>query len=183
MDFRLGFGGSFGEDTDIIVLDVAEPEREHPRKVAVELSGDLTTSLRGLNRPGHDTKAWVERLRAIETEKRAGEREQLEDPRAPLHPMRVYGELAQMLDRDAIVVGDGGDFVSYAGRVVDSYNPGCWLDPRPVRLPRLRPRLRARRQARAPGPPGRAAATATARSASAGWSTTRSPATASTSSA
>ena len=31
--------------------------------------------------------------------------------------MRIYGELAEMLDRDAIVVGDGGDFVSYAGRV------------------------------------------------------------------
>ena len=45
--------------------------------------------------------------------------------------MRIYGELAQMLDRDAIVIGDGGDFVSYAGRVVDSYRPGCWLDPGP----------------------------------------------------
>jgi thiamine pyrophosphate-dependent acetolactate synthase large subunit-like protein len=45
--------------------------------------------------------------------------------------MRIYGELAQMLDRDAIVIGDGGDFVSYAGRVVDSYQPGCWLDPGP----------------------------------------------------
>ncbi|MFZ1994484.1 MAG: thiamine pyrophosphate-dependent enzyme, partial [Solirubrobacteraceae bacterium] len=43
----------------------------------------------------------------------------------------IYGELAQMLDRDAIVIGDGGDFVSYAGRVVDSYRPGCWLDPGP----------------------------------------------------
>jgi acetolactate synthase-1/2/3 large subunit len=45
--------------------------------------------------------------------------------------MRIYGELAQMLDRDAIVVCDGGDFVSYAGRVVDSYVPGAWLDPGP----------------------------------------------------
>ena len=45
--------------------------------------------------------------------------------------MRIYGELAQVLDRDAIVIGDGGDFVSYAGRVVDSYEPGCWLDPGP----------------------------------------------------
>ena len=45
--------------------------------------------------------------------------------------MRIYGELAQMLDRDAIVIGDGGDFVSFAGRVVDSYRPGCWLDPGP----------------------------------------------------
>ena len=34
-----------------------------------------------------------------------------------------------MLDRNAIVIGDGGDFVSYAGRVIDSYAPGCWLTP------------------------------------------------------
>jgi acetolactate synthase-1/2/3 large subunit len=45
--------------------------------------------------------------------------------------MRIYGELAKLLDRDAIIVGDGGDFVSYAGRVVDSYEPGCWVDPGP----------------------------------------------------
>ena len=46
--------------------------------------------------------------------------------------MRVYGELIRLLDRDAIVVGDGGDFVSYAGRLIDSYEPGCWLDPGPL---------------------------------------------------
>jgi acetolactate synthase-1/2/3 large subunit len=45
--------------------------------------------------------------------------------------MRLYRELAAVLDRDAIVIGDGGDFVSFAGRVVDSYQPGCWLDPGP----------------------------------------------------
>jgi acetolactate synthase-1/2/3 large subunit len=45
--------------------------------------------------------------------------------------MRIYGELSQLLDRDAIIIGDGGDFVSYAGRVVDSYEPGCWVDPGP----------------------------------------------------
>jgi thiamine pyrophosphate-dependent acetolactate synthase large subunit-like protein len=31
----------------------------------------------------------------------------------------------------AVVIGDGGDFVSYAGRLIDSYTPGCWLDPGP----------------------------------------------------
>ena len=34
-----------------------------------------------------------------------------------------------MLDRDAIVICDGGDFASYAGRAIESYEPGCWLDP------------------------------------------------------
>ena len=36
-----------------------------------------------------------------------------------------------MLDRDAIVIGDGGDFVSFAGRVIETYEPGCWMDPGP----------------------------------------------------
>jgi acetolactate synthase I/II/III large subunit len=36
-----------------------------------------------------------------------------------------------VLDRDAIVIGDGGDFVSYAGRVIETYEPGCWMDPGP----------------------------------------------------
>src|SRR5207244_7024564 len=77
------------------------------------------------------SEQWVTQLRAVESERREGERAELADDRAPLHPMRLYAELATVLDRDAIVVGDGGDFVSYAGRVVDSYEPGCWLDPGP----------------------------------------------------
>jgi acetolactate synthase-1/2/3 large subunit len=132
MDFRLGFGASFGEDTDIVVVDVAEPERDHPRPVAAELVGELDDILGALaHARGPSTAGWVAHLRATETEKRDAEREQLADDRSPLHPMRIYGELAQVLDRDAIVIGDGGDFVSYAGRVVSSYEPGCWLDPGP----------------------------------------------------
>jgi acetolactate synthase I/II/III large subunit len=132
MDFRLGFGAAFGEETDIIAIDVAEPVRDHPRPVAAELVGDLEEILGALASAGGPSSAdWVAHLRAVETEKRAAEREQLTDDRAPLHPMRVYGELAQVLDRDAILIGDGGDFVSYAGRVVASYEPGCWLDPGP----------------------------------------------------
>src|SRR5206468_9370848 len=66
-----------------------------------------------------------------ETEKRAAEADELNDDRAPLHPMRIYKELREVLDRDAIVIGDGGDFVSYAGRVVDTYEPRTWMDPGP----------------------------------------------------
>ena len=48
MDFRLGFGKSFGEDTEIVAIDVAEPERDHPREVADELYGDVAAILSGL---------------------------------------------------------------------------------------------------------------------------------------
>jgi acetolactate synthase-1/2/3 large subunit len=138
MDFRLGFGGSFGEETQIVMIDSAEPARRPPREPAIELYGDLVQTLSDLRTAtgsaGSGAGArgdWVSRLRAAENELREGERKELEDDRAPLHPMRVYAELAKVLDRDAIVIGDGGDFVSYAGRVIDSYQPGCWLDPGP----------------------------------------------------
>jgi acetolactate synthase-1/2/3 large subunit len=134
MDFRLGFGGAFGEETEIVTIDVAEPGRTHPRPVAAELYGALPATLDALRAGaagGAGTAAWVAELRSVEDEKRAGELAELSDDRAPLHPLRIYAELREMLDRDAIVVGDGGDFVSYAGRVVDSYEPGCWLDPGP----------------------------------------------------
>jgi acetolactate synthase I/II/III large subunit len=132
MDFRLGFGGAFGEETEIVAIDLAEPERDHPRDVVAECYGDIAETLGALaGAGGADTSGWLSHLREVEAEKRAAEREQLEDDRSPLHPMRIYGELASVLDRDAIVVGDGGDFVSYAGRVVSSYEPGCWLDPGP----------------------------------------------------
>src|SRR4051812_8522974 len=131
MDFRLGFGGSFGDDTQIVVLGRAEPERDHPRQPAVELYGGMDATLRALTGEGRDTSAWVTRLRVIETEKREAEAAELADGRSPLHPMRLYKELGEVLDRDAVIIGDGGDFVSYAGRVIDSYEPGCWLDPGP----------------------------------------------------
>ena len=133
MDFRLGFGKSFGEETELIAIDVAEPGRAHPRPVAAELYGDVRATLRALRGEAGTaaSSAWVDSLRETETEKRAAEAEQRGDDRSPLHPMRLYKELGEVLDRNAIVIGDGGDFVSYAGRVIDSYEPGCWLDPGP----------------------------------------------------
>jgi len=134
MDFRLGFGASFGSDTKLIVLDVAKPEREHPREVAAELYGAMPATLaairEGIGGP-LDTKEWLASTAAVEVEKRAAEDVELNDSRAPLHPMRLYKELANFIDRDAIVVVDAGDFGSYAGRVIDSYVPGSWLDPGP----------------------------------------------------
>ena len=132
MDFRLGFGGSFGEETQLIVVGSSPPERAHPREVAAELYGSVAGSLDALRSAGGpDRSAWVTELRAVENEKRAAEQDDLTDERAPLHPMRVYGELAQVLDRNAVVIGDGGDFVSFAGRMIETYEPGCWMDPGP----------------------------------------------------
>ncbi|MGI8779701.1 MAG: thiamine pyrophosphate-dependent enzyme, partial [Solirubrobacteraceae bacterium] len=137
MDFRLGFGAGFGDATSVIVVDSAQPARPHPRAVAAELYGPIAGTLAELaSRAGggsgvRDRATWIERLRRKERAARDGERAERADDRAPLHPMRVSAELQTLLDRDAIVICDGGDFASYAGRAIESYEPGCWLDPGP----------------------------------------------------
>ena len=135
MDFRLGFGGAFGDETEIVVIDTAEPARQHPRRVAAECYGALAATLgdlraaagEGAERARRGSRTCGRRRR----ERREAERAELEDDRAPLHPMRLYAEVGKVLDRDAIVIGDGGDFVSYAGKMIESFEPGCWLDPGP----------------------------------------------------
>ena len=164
LDFRLGFGAVFGEDCEIVAIDVAEPERDLTRPVAAELYGALPASLDALHAGALSGDAdasarerWIGSLREIESERRAGEAAELADPRAPLHPMRLYGELAQVLDRDAIVVGDGGDFVSTPDGWSTPIEPGCWLDAGPYGCLGRGPGTRSRRSSRIPTP-GRAAA-------------------------
>jgi acetolactate synthase I/II/III large subunit len=138
LDFRLGFGAAFAADAEIVAIDAAEPDQAPLRSLAAELYGALPATLDGLREaarpfePSSERQRWIDALRATEDDARAGEAAELADDRAPLHPLRVYRELMGILGRDTIIVGDGGDFVSYAGRVLDSYEPGCWLDPGPL---------------------------------------------------
>src|SRR3954468_13315157 len=70
MDFRLAFGGSFGEETTLVVIDRAEPVRPHPRAVEVSLYGGIDATLRALVPASEDgagrTRDWVAQLRAKE---------------------------------------------------------------------------------------------------------------------
>jgi acetolactate synthase-1/2/3 large subunit len=134
LDFRLGFGGSFGDDTQIVAVGSSRPGGEHPRALAAELYGGVAATLEALAQGAGgapDRVSWVKQLREVENDKRGAEQAELTDERAPLHPMRVYHELAQVLTRETVVIGDGGDFVSYAGRVIETYGPGTWMDPGP----------------------------------------------------
>jgi acetolactate synthase-1/2/3 large subunit len=135
LDFRLGFGGSIAENATLIQLDFGLPGLERSRQPDLALAGDIGATLTAIRQSApadpKRTARWVEELRKTETEKRAEEQEMLDDDRSPLHPMRVYRELGDFLERDAIVVGDGGDFVSFAGRVWETWEPGTWMDPGP----------------------------------------------------
>ncbi|MXZ79360.1 MAG: acetolactate synthase [Acidimicrobiia bacterium] len=134
LDFRLSFG-RFGDAQVVHLTDSAESVSTHAQSAAT-VSGDLVQMLTALAdgpAPAHPSERdqWVAKLRGEEDAARASEEDLLTTAADPILPTRVYGELRQVLDRDAVVIGDGGDFVSYAGRFVDSYLPGHWLDPGP----------------------------------------------------
>ena len=132
LDFRLGFG-RFG-DARVVHLSDAPSEVSTHAKLAASTAGDLAAvfaSLAEMSIASRTAGDWIGRLRAEERARRASELPELDADTAPIKPARVYGELRKRLDRDAIVIGDGGDFVSYAGKLVESYEPGTFLDPGP----------------------------------------------------
>jgi acetolactate synthase I/II/III large subunit len=134
LDFRLGFG-SFGEAQVVHLCDAPESVAGHA-ELAASTAGDLALTFGMLadavargTKP--DREPWLEQLRADEEARRAAETDALAADATPIRPTRIYGELRPRLARDAIVIGDGGDFVSYAGKYIESYEPGCFLDPGP----------------------------------------------------
>ena len=131
LDFRLGFG-RFGSADVAHVVDAESQRAAHVDVLSVV--GDIAATLRGLaehtgDRVDHE--AWIADLRDSEEAARAGEAALLDAADGPIKPTRVYGELRRRLARDAVVICDGGDFASYAGKYVEVFEPGCWLDTGP----------------------------------------------------
>ncbi|MGI9031778.1 MAG: acetolactate synthase [Ilumatobacteraceae bacterium] len=131
LDFRLGFG-RFGEARIAHVVDAESQRAGHAD--ALTVVGDLAETLRALADHGGergDHQEWIDELRAAEQAAREAEAPLLGATDDPIKPTRVYGELRQRLARDAVVICDGGDFASYAGKYVEVFEPGCWLDTGP----------------------------------------------------
>jgi acetolactate synthase-1/2/3 large subunit len=132
LDFRLGFG-DFGEAQVIHVVDSPGQRAAHV-SAAVSPAGDLRIILAGLaeySGTRADHRDWIDRLRQVEDAARAKDAVDLAAETDPIKPSRVYGELRKVLAPDAVTIGDGGDFVSYAGKYLEPAQPGTWLDPGP----------------------------------------------------
>ncbi len=131
LDFRLNFG-RFG---DAKVVHIAD----HPDGIArhVELAAFAAGPIADIfdeiaaGTTSKDRKDWIADLEGDEKAKREKDSQELRSDAKPINAARIYGELIDRLDRDAVIICDGGDFVSFAGRYIDVYEPGCWMDPGP----------------------------------------------------
>lgn len=140
LDFRLGFGVFGGKDgaEPAKVVHVADSPGQLSGHAALagQASGDLTACLDGIlaavEKTGQASYAgWVSSLQETVRAATARDAELLAAEADPVHPARIYGELVPRLADDAVVIGDGGDFVSFAGKFVEPKRPGGWLDPGP----------------------------------------------------
>ena len=141
LDFRLGYGIFGGKDgaTPARVVHVADSPGQLSRHadLAASAAGDLSSVLEGVStalHAGRTTPDWSDWSASLADLVQAGiakDNELLTADADPIHPARIYGELVPRLAEDAVVIGDGGDFVSFAGKFVEPKRPGGWLDPGP----------------------------------------------------
>lgn len=139
LDFQLGYGSPavFGGARFVRVADAPSELRDN-RRGAVEIHASIDCALRAIvdaaagRRPAVD-RDWAGGLRAQHLERarrlRASMLEAPDDSHGRMHPNRLLGALRERLDGDAIIVADGGDFLSFArvGMPADTY-----LDPGPL---------------------------------------------------
>lgn len=138
LDFRLGFGRFGGPDqenpTPVCHLIDGPGRPAGLVEPVATAAGDLTAVFDGVAVAAAGTTPradWLAHLQAKAADAAARDGALLTTDTPDIHPARILGELLPRLDPDAVVIGDGGDFVSFAGRLIEPRRPGCWLDPGP----------------------------------------------------
>ncbi len=134
LDFRLNFGMApvIADEARIVYVDVDDFRKHRPAAAAVY--GDVRAALEQLAEACRDVPpraAWLDRLAERDQASRRRDEELRASDSSPVHPARRGHDVESFCDPDAIFVVDGGDYVSFAGRLVERREPGQWIDPGP----------------------------------------------------
>jgi acetolactate synthase-1/2/3 large subunit len=136
MDFRLNHGQPplIPAEANVIWFDLAGEDVGVNRGAAVGLVGDVGLSMGQLTEATRQLAEgdWLAYIRREERNALGRDGALMSSDDVPIHPMRLCREIRDFIDEDTTVVGDGGDIVSYGGRVINVYKPGYWLDPGPM---------------------------------------------------
>lgn len=139
LDFRLAFGRSIPTDAKIIQFDIENELIGTNRSADAFVVGNLTSSFSGINDvidaagANLDFSAWRDQLSAREAELEADFAAQLNSDEVPIDPLRLCREVRDFVaDKDVILIGDGGDIVAQASKVLPVPEENCWMDPGPL---------------------------------------------------
>jgi acetolactate synthase-1/2/3 large subunit len=106
------------------------------RPVEVGLVGNVGLALRDLHalvrgRPMPDRAGWMAKLRAHDEKKVAENAATMAEGGDPMHALAMLKGFNDAIDESTLVIGDGGNIVALAGKVLEIGQPGHWLDPGP----------------------------------------------------
>ena len=140
LDFRMRFGQTIPQDAKIIQLEMDATLIGQNRQTDVGLVGNLANSfellLDELKHQGTtlDFSSWRDELRAIEDEAEAKVQSALDSNETPIDPQRLCREVRDWLDTlgDPVIIGDGGDIVATAAKIIPVKSEGSWMDPGPL---------------------------------------------------
>ncbi len=137
LDFRLNYGQPplIPANAKIVWLDTLGQDIGVNRGADVGIVGDVGLIMGQITDALGNTAnhaSWLAHAREAENKAREAEEALMRSDATPIHPLRLCRELRDFLDRDAYVVGDGGDIVSYGARVINAWEPGHWLDAGPL---------------------------------------------------
>jgi acetolactate synthase-1/2/3 large subunit len=140
LDFRMRFGASIPADAKIIQLEMDATLIGQNREADVALVGNLGRSFELLceemknSGAKLDFSGWRGELRAIEEAAEAKVQANLDSDESPLDPQRMLREVRDWLATldDPIVIGDGGDIVATAAKILPVKGEGAWMDPGPL---------------------------------------------------
>ncbi len=134
-DFRTGFGEKVADDATILQVSETGERSGHNKAVDVALVGhpgaiadQLLAEAKG--RSWSDLSGWHETVQEIEAGKAASYRE---TPPAEdrLSAMTLIDALAPYVEDDGLFIGDGGNIVASAAKVLRPTEPENWLDTGP----------------------------------------------------
>jgi len=138
LDFRMRFGDSIPATAKIIQMDLDATLIGANRRADIGLVGNIgqtfDTMLEVIGEEGTalDWSGVVEEWRAKEHAEEEKLASKLNSDETPIDPQRLCKEIAGFVSDDMILIGDGGDIVAKAAKVVPVPKNGIWMDPGPL---------------------------------------------------
>ena len=138
LDFRMKFGRSIPSGASIVQMDLEQTLIGDNRGVDIGLVGNLGLNFESMSADikergvAIDVFAYRDQLRQRETELDAERRSRMDSDETPIDPLRRCRDIANAVTDDMIVIGDGGDIVAQASKVINVPREGTWMDPGPL---------------------------------------------------
>ncbi|QYC39838.1 Acetolactate synthase large subunit IlvG [Nonomuraea coxensis DSM 45129] len=139
-DFRMGYGKRLSPTATVVQIDLDYRTVGKNRDIDLGIVGDaglvLSAAAQAASGRIGDAaarrKAWLDELRAVETQAYEKRLPRQHSDARPIDPYRLVHEINEFLTEDTIYIGDGGDIVTFSGQVVQPKSPGHWMDPGPL---------------------------------------------------